>query len=136
MLKESREPIAEEWAIHDYEGFEGWEPREYESMETVARIAALIEEHGGVFGALVEYLGGDINHAARMMTDGYRGVYDSLADFAQEWFEEIYSRELENLPRILRHSIDWRDVAQELEMEDSVLALKHRHEMHVFDCQV
>lgn len=135
MLKASREPIAEEWAIHDFEGFEGWEPREYESIETVARVAQFIDEHGEVFGALLAHVD-DIDHAARMMTDGYRGVFDSLAAFAQEWFEEIYSRELDNLPSIVRHSIDWEEVARELEMEDSILGLRFKHEVHVFDCQV
>lgn len=136
MLKASREPVAEEWAIHDYEGFEGWEPREYESIEIVARVAELIDEHGGVFGALFSHIGGDIDYATRMMTEGYRGVFDSLAAFAQDWFEEIYARELENLPRIVHHSIDWDEVAQELEMEDSILGLRFKHEVHVFDCQV
>ena len=36
MLQESREPFAEEWAIHDYEGFDGWKLYEWESFDTVA----------------------------------------------------------------------------------------------------
>src|SRR5713101_9164870 len=39
MLAKSKEPIAEEWAIHDYEGFEPLRLSEYESIEHVSRIA-------------------------------------------------------------------------------------------------
>src|SRR5260370_29884745 len=35
MLAKAKEPIAEEWAIHDYEGFEPLRLSEYESIEHV-----------------------------------------------------------------------------------------------------
>src|SRR5262249_16860424 len=38
MLERSHEPLAEEWAIHDYEGFCGTDFSEYESVERVSRI--------------------------------------------------------------------------------------------------
>ena len=40
MLAASPLPDAEEWAIHDYEGFEGAHLSEYESFETVCNLAA------------------------------------------------------------------------------------------------
>jgi len=46
MLADSPEPDAEEWAIHDYEGFEGANLFEYASFETVCELADFIEEHG------------------------------------------------------------------------------------------
>jgi len=42
---------SEEWAIHDYEGFEGLSISEYESIEDVAKYAQLIEENGVAFAA-------------------------------------------------------------------------------------
>jgi hypothetical protein len=42
MLARSRESVAEEWAIHDYEGFFGLHLHEYESIERVADIANFI----------------------------------------------------------------------------------------------
>ena len=44
MLSQSPEPGAEEWAIHDYEAFDGVEIHESESFETVSALARFIEE--------------------------------------------------------------------------------------------
>ena len=46
MLAASPIPNAEEWAIHDYEGFEGASLEEYSSFETVAALSEFIGEHG------------------------------------------------------------------------------------------
>ena len=45
MLKSSPEPLAEEWAIHDYEGFGDIRLSEWESIELIADMAAFINEH-------------------------------------------------------------------------------------------
>ena len=45
MLAKSPEPMAEEYAIHDYEGFGGYGLSEYEGLERAHEIAAFIEEH-------------------------------------------------------------------------------------------
>ena len=44
----ARSPIkgAEDYAIHDYEGFEGVTIKEYAGIESVARMGAFIAEHG------------------------------------------------------------------------------------------
>src|SRR6185312_6441222 len=42
MLSESEEEIAEEWAIHDYDGFGNVQLTEYEDVSRVAELAALI----------------------------------------------------------------------------------------------
>ncbi|MCP5244917.1 MAG: antirestriction protein ArdA [Burkholderiales bacterium] len=47
MLAESPEGFAEEYAIHDYEGFEGYALSEYEGLETAQKIACFIEERSG-----------------------------------------------------------------------------------------
>ena len=39
MLRRSREPIAEEWAIHDYEYFGGYELSEWESIDASPALA-------------------------------------------------------------------------------------------------
>ena len=46
----ARSPIkgAEEYAIHDYEGFEGVPIKEYASIDSVARMGAFIAEHGAL----------------------------------------------------------------------------------------
>ena len=45
MLADSPEPDAEEWAIHDYEGFHGCRISEYAGIERVAALAEFIEEY-------------------------------------------------------------------------------------------
>jgi len=46
MLTASPEPNAEEWAIHDYEGFGEIRLRAWETLERVTTIAAGITKHG------------------------------------------------------------------------------------------
>ena len=48
MLAKSPIPDAEEWAIHDFEGFAAIRIREYDSFEHVAELAAFIAEHGAL----------------------------------------------------------------------------------------
>jgi antirestriction protein len=49
MLAESREPWAEEWAIHDYEDFGSLRLSEWESIEQVSIIGRGIAAHGAPF---------------------------------------------------------------------------------------
>src|SRR5881394_2548463 len=58
VLAQSPVRGAEDIAIHDFEGFGELRLGEYDDLETVARIAALINEHGEIFGALVSHFGG------------------------------------------------------------------------------
>ena len=48
MLAASPEPDAEEWAIHDYEGFDGCQISEWASFDAVCELADFIEEHGAL----------------------------------------------------------------------------------------
>ncbi|MCB1246618.1 MAG: antirestriction protein ArdA, partial [Acidimicrobiia bacterium] len=55
MLDDSPQLFAEEWAIHDYEGFGYARLSEYTDFETVSRIAKGIERHGDAFSAWIAY---------------------------------------------------------------------------------
>ncbi|MCX5644494.1 MAG: antirestriction protein ArdA [Phycisphaerae bacterium] len=57
MLAESKEPIAEEWTIHDYENFGDLRLSEFEDIDRIAETAYLMTEHGSVFASLLAYLG-------------------------------------------------------------------------------
>ena len=56
----ARSPIehAEEYAIHDYEGFEGVTISEYAGIDTLVRLGAFIAEHGALGAGLLEQFGG------------------------------------------------------------------------------
>lgn len=117
---------AEEWAIHDYEGFEGASIRECESIQTVAELAAFIDEYGLVAAKLMEHFG-DLEEAKETMRDHYAGVYSSVADFAQELNEETTK-----VPDNLQYYIDWERMARDLEIND-ILALETGfEEVHIF----
>ena len=59
MLKGSPSPGAEEWAIHDYEGFGSTRLGEWEDIDRVAELGALIDEHGEAFAAYADHVGVD-----------------------------------------------------------------------------
>ena len=63
ILKSSPIPDAEEYAIHDYENFDGVTINEYDSFARVVEIAEFLENCSGFGGKLLENYGGDIEDA-------------------------------------------------------------------------
>ncbi len=55
MLEESPVKDAEEHAIHDYEGFNGYPLGEYEGIDSVHEIACFIAENLEIGGELLNY---------------------------------------------------------------------------------
>jgi antirestriction protein len=135
MLAKSREPIAEEWAIHDYENFEGLQLSEFEDLEYVAQVARLMVEHGPLFAGLVSHFGGasGVDEAARYMEEGYRGAFDSLADYARELVEECYGDVLKGLPDFIAYHIDYDGIGQDMELGGDIFTVECEHKLHVFD---
>ena len=118
MLKASKELFAEEWAIHDYEGFGSYRLSEYESFERVSKIAHAIEEHGDPFSAWLKHEDDDdIDALVERFEEGYRGHFDSPKDFAVEWcmgcgWNTLTPTQLDENYGI----IDWEHIAHELEI--------------------
>ncbi len=126
MLKASPIEDAEEWAIHDYEGFETAYVREHQSIERVAELAAFIAENGELGAKLVNHYS-TLGEAKEALSDYYAGEYSSLADFAQEMTESSTE-----IPDALRYYIDWESMARDMEIND-VLAIHLRFDrVHVF----
>lgn len=127
MLKASPIPDAEEWAIHDYEGFEGIGIEEYAGIESVAEKAAFVAEHGKLGAELVSYYG-SLDDAREALEDRYHGVYSDLADYVQGITEESLT-----VPEPLRFYIDWQAMARDAEMSGDVFTIQTAHdEIHVF----
>ena len=112
MLKESPIPDAEEWAIHDHEGFEGAEISEYAGIDEVAERAAFIAEHGGLGAKLIAHCG-ELEEAKEAIGDHYAGEYESVADFARELTEQSTK-----IPDNLAYYIDYERMAHDLEIND------------------
>jgi len=126
MLKSSPQEDAEEWAIHDYEGFEGVNISEYEGFESVAEIAAFIAEHGVLGGKVLEYYG-DLESAKTALEDHYAGEYKTVADFAED-----ITQETSDIPESLRFYIDYDHMARDLEINDILAIETAFHEVHIF----
>lgn len=126
MLKASPIAGAEEFAIHDCEGFAGARIDEYQSIDRVAEIAEFINEHGALGGKLLEYFG-DLEDARTAMEEDYRGEYSSLADFAQELTEETTE-----IPEHLQYYIDYERMGRDLEINDVLAVETGFEQVHIF----
>jgi len=87
MLAASPEPNAEEYAIHDHEGFPAGAIGEYSSVEEIAEIAAAIEEHGDAYRAALA-IASDHADALAYVEDAYRGAWDSPGAFVEDYHEQ------------------------------------------------
>lgn len=126
MLATSPMEYAEEWAIHDHEGFEGASVSEYMGIDEVAELAAFIGEHGEIGGKLVGHFG-DLGDARNAIEDAYAGEYRSLADFAEELTDETG-----RVPEHLRFYIDYERMARDMEICDVFTLQTGFEQVHVF----
>ncbi|MEH6717126.1 antirestriction protein ArdA [Parasphingorhabdus flavimaris] len=126
MLVASPIEDAEEWAIHDYEGFEGYSISEYEGFERVSEIAKFIDEQGALGGKLLEYYS-DLDDAKKALGENYVGEYESLTDFAQEITEQGTP-----IPENLTFYIDYEKMARDLEINDVLTIKTAFDQVHVF----
>ena len=128
MLQASPEAGAEEYAIHDYEGFGGVRITEYEGIDCVAHIAAFIVEHGALGAAVLEHCDDDMEEAREAITERYLGMHTSLADYVQELTEEST-----DIPERLRGYIDWQAMAHDAELGGDLFIIETGYqEVHVF----
>lgn len=103
---------AEEWGIHDYEGFEGIKLDEFESLDRVAEIATMIAEHGPAFAAYVSNEGMEYA-TAEGFDEAFCGIWPSEADYAQELAREIGEEIPDGWPF---SCIDWERAWNELRL--------------------
>jgi antirestriction protein len=128
MLTASPEDYAEEYAIHDYEGFDGCSLSEYQSIESVRNLAIFLNEYPDIGGALLAQFNNDIEQAEKAATENYQGCYESLADYAQAITEETTS-----IPSHLQYYIDYEKMARDMEMNGEYFTLTlSQNKVYVF----
>ncbi len=88
MLARSPEPGAEEWAIHDYEGFGPLHLSEYENLDTIARIADGIATHGPAFAHWAA-ITGTATEDLDDFDDAYLGHAESIKAYAEELIDDL-----------------------------------------------
>ena len=126
MLETSPIEGAEEWAVHDYEGYEGAHIEEYAGLEHIYELTEFIEGNSAIGAALLEHYGNDLNDAWRASKDQYAGTYESVTDFVREITEETTI-----IPENLRFYIDYEAMAQDMLVND-VFSIRFEAREYVF----
>ncbi|HNP50543.1 MAG TPA: antirestriction protein ArdA [Nitrosomonas nitrosa] len=128
MLAESPEGFAEEYAIHDYEGFEGYALSEYEGLKTAHEIACFIEEYPDFGGELLNNFGGALEEAKAAAEENYCGCYKSLADFTESLTEDTTQ-----IPENLAYYIDYERMGRDMELSGDIFTIETAYEeVHIF----
>lgn len=128
MLAESPVENSEEHAIHDYEGFGGYNLSEYAGIEAAHNIACFIAEYPDFGGELLNHFGGDLEEARTAAEENYCGCYKSLADYAQELTEETTQ-----IPESIAYYVDYEHMGRDMELSGDVFIIEIGYEtVHIF----
>lgn len=127
MLKNSPEGFAEEYAIHDYEWFNGYRLSKYEGIESAHNIACFIKEYPDFGGELLNYFS-DIDDARKAAEENYYGCYHSMADYAENFITQSY-----DMPNYLEFYIDYKKMGRDMELNGDIFTIETGfEEIHVF----
>jgi antirestriction protein len=127
MLATSPVAGAEEWALHDFEGFGSLRLSEFEGIERVHELACFIEDNPEIGAHLLSYYCGDVDEARRAM-ENYQGCFDDIADYAAQLAEECME-----IPPHLEHYIDYGAMARDMELNGEFFTIETGfNEVHVF----
>lgn len=88
MLAASPTNGAEEWAIHDFEGFGGVRLSEYEPLSIVSTLALGIRERGPAFAAWANFVDRDPEQLRRF-EEAYRGHWKTVQEYAESLLDEL-----------------------------------------------
>ncbi|MCW8931002.1 MAG: antirestriction protein ArdA [Gammaproteobacteria bacterium] len=128
MLKNSPEIFSEEYAIHDYEGFDGYRLSEYESVEKVHNIACFINEHPEIAGKLLDNYCGNLEEAKKAVEENYYGCFKSVVDYVENFTSENH-----DIPKYLEGYIDYEKMGSDMEMNGDFYSIETAFdEVHIF----
>lgn len=116
-LPDGFKPSAEEWAIHDHEGFGDLIKSEWPDIGDLCELVEFLldaePETVRAFHWLINDRGESVDSAIAKAEE--IRIYDGEpADYAAEFCEDCYSEALEAMPEFLRHAIDWQAVGRDL----------------------
>lgn len=140
MLRASPTPGAEEYAIHDYEGFGPLRIAEDHPLSVVGQIARGIVEHGPAYAHWVNLHRDEDHEAFGRFEEAYRGDYESTEDYAQELIDDLgYERIIDDaVPEFLRPyvSIDVAAFARDLDLSGDIYVCDHDQGVYIFEGNV
>lgn len=134
LLTSSPDPLAEETAIHDYQGFFGWAPSEYEALDTVSRIGHGIHEHGPAFAHWATYAGTGEDELDRF-EEAFLGEHDSTVAYAESLAEDI-GLKIEVTPGSWDSYVRFDSAALARDLEVELHVAESKDGVYVFDPQV
>lgn len=121
MLADSPIDNAEEWAIHDFEGFGQLRLDESEDLENVSRLAAFVKEHGRKGEALLSHYSGNIDEAEQAL-ENCHGTYASLADYTEEMMEHL------EVPDAIAPYVDYQRMGEDWETNGDIFTIELGHD--------
>ena len=111
---------AEEWAVHDYEGFGEIHLGENPDLDKVAALAAAIEEHGEPF--LAWAANASDNRDPNDFQEHFSGEWDGLEDYVVDFWEHSGWKPEEDNRQWWHPTryIDWEGMARDLQLNGDV----------------
>lgn len=109
---------AEEYAIHDHEGFPKGLVQEFSDLDALADWAEFMEEtdNPDLIQAAMDCTGygwADLDEIKSAIEDDFFGSFDDLESWAMEQYEEAYGS-IDKLPSMIRYSIDWEAAGSDM----------------------
>ena len=126
MLAASPIENAEEYAIHDYEGFETAQISEYEGIEQVKELAQFIEENGLLGAELYNHFS-DLEEAKTYLENHYNGCFDTVEDYVREIIEQTTE-----IPENLQYYIDYEAIARDMQYSGDIFTIQTNEGCHIF----
>ncbi len=133
MLERSPVSSAEEWAVHDYEGFHSISLSEWPDIERVSTLAKLIVAHGEPFSIWYQNQDGsnfEISELEEMFLEQWQGSFESETDFAFKLLEE--SGQLSELPAWAQNYFDCESYARDLHLGGDFSFTRHNCQTYVY----
>jgi antirestriction protein len=126
-------PSAEEYAIHDHEGFEGFEVSEHSNLADVAALGEAIDraDDAACLAELHSHLGNsDIADTVAYHEEHYAGTWRTLEDWAEEFLDDTGA--LKDCPDSLRPYIDFEKWARDAELGGDIFTFEGGSGIHVY----
>jgi len=127
LLDNSPIPGAEEFTVHDFQGFGSLHIDEYESLKQIHEKAVFVVEHGHLGAELAAYYG-NLEEAEEALENHYMGVYSSELDYAIHLFDECY---LHDIPESVQYYVDYDKFCRDIFI-DSYFSIDIDGKTHVF----
>lgn len=124
MLKRSPEPDAEEWAIHDFEGFGDYKVEEWTSFNEIAELVEAVNDSSyklDLITGVMSHMCCSAPDAISYIEDNFHGEFDNLKAYAWDWLES--SGDWDLIPKHLQYYFDIESYARDLDLNGDIISI-------------